>query len=991
MNARRLLLSSLACLSTWCSVAVAHAQPTVVELRARTDAAEVAHPELPHGTFEGVRYVTDVAERIERTFAERSVEWRARAARYLTELEAGRDPYVGIARGAITNRGYTSPISSVRQGYGIYLPPDYDPSRTYPLLIMMHGGSSNGNLFLGVVLGNNMDWLTYDAHLWDEYTPRWSPNWIVVAPDGFGQVLWRWMGEADVLRVIEDVQAHYSVDPDRVVLGGLSNGGLGAYAIGTRHAWRFSMVQAIAGAPSWVQYTGGSPTPEERIAMYTHSAMHLAENTLDTTFRFYHGSRDTGPMRPAFVTQMEESMRERNLNPHVQWFDHGHDLLYLVHRHGRVYDTMATVVRERHPSELRLTTGDYRASRQHWLEMTRIDDYPRLSHNRAVASDGVISVTTERALELAIYVSDAPVGEGDLRIEIDGANAYEGRRAPLGHVAHFRREGGRADGAWGLGYLPVSDGLEKIPGLSGPLTDPYRDGMIHVYGTQVADATEALHDAANRGARGWPLWLWNHSQRVVADTEVTDEMMRSSHLVLYGTPGANSVLERMDASLPIHVTTEGIRVGDTLHDERGIGTRFVYPNPLVSHGRGGRYVIVQAAPTTDAVRRGNNLPDFLADWVVYDASSTATRTRLILGRGADATQGYFDRFWHLAATPTVSARSVPDASERYAALLASIEGADDGPIAALDVMLAQDDAAHDDEIVDAGVDAPTETPAQRAHRIALNHLMGMPDDFVMSPSVLMQTPPAELPAAESLPVPPPPTRFAAGRRDPAGRAARSIARLIPTFPNYRAIIPGGVWDEDARVWSVRNEADCLAALDEAEIPYVRPPEHLRTAIPTAVEITGPIGGVIYEMLPRPERTLERIQQVVILSCEMALRLPTISRIAAAHDVVRIEILSAYRRAPRSSFHTMGLGLDLFAFHQSDGTVLSVYEDFVETPADTTCAAPRGRGAARHLLNIACELAASHQFSSVLTPNYNDGHRNHFHVDSRPDDSRTFVR
>ena len=292
--------------------------------------------------------------------------------------------------------------------------------------------------------------------------------------------------------------------------------------------------------------------------------------------------------------------------------------------------------------------------------------------------------------------------------------------------------------------------------------------------------------------------------------------------------------------------------------------------------------------------------------------------------------------------------------------------------------------------MDAPTDAYGETPAERARRIALNHAMGMPDDFVMSPSVLEQHPAPRLPPGDVLPVPDPPTRFLAGRRDPAGRAARIIARRIPTLPNYRAIIPGGVWSDEATVWSIRPEADCLAALDEAAIPYARPAETIRTAIPSPVMITGPIDGVTYTMIAR-ERETEWYEEAVIVSCELALRMRTISAVAAAHDVTGIEILSAFRTAPRSSFHTMGLGLDLFAFHTEDGTVLSVYEDFVETPAHTTCAAPRPDGSAGTLLDIACELAASHDFSSVLTPNYNDGHRNHFHVDIRPDDGRTFVR
>jgi len=49
-----------------------------------------------------------------------------------------------------------------------------------------------------------MNWKEYDKHLWDDFSPKWSPDWIVVAPDGFGQVMWRFMGDQDVLDVIAD-------------------------------------------------------------------------------------------------------------------------------------------------------------------------------------------------------------------------------------------------------------------------------------------------------------------------------------------------------------------------------------------------------------------------------------------------------------------------------------------------------------------------------------------------------------------------------------------------------------------------------------------------------------------------------------------------------------------------------------------------------------------------------------------------------------------
>ncbi|MDQ3033760.1 MAG: extensin family protein [Myxococcota bacterium] len=935
---------------------------------------------VPEASLTSIEYLLDVADRIERGFAPQSAVWRATAARYLEAARAGRDPYLEQG-GRITNRGYRSQVSDAVQGYAVYLPPGYDPSRRYPLLIMLHGGSSNGNLFLGVVLGNNMDWLTYSEHLWDEYTPRWSPEWIVVAPDGFGQVLWRWMGEQDVLDVVDDVQRHYSVDENRVVLGGLSNGGVGAYAIGMRHAWRFSMVLAIAGAPSWLQYTGGSPAPEETRLLHQVSGMHLVENSVNTDFRFFHGSRDGGPMRPRYVQEMEAHMRGLGLEPQVRWYDHGHDLLYLVHRHGRSYADWAQVVRDPAPREVRVVTADYRANRQHWVTVTRIEDYPRLARVRAVAEDGAITAQTEHVLELALDLRDAPVGQGDaLRIAIDGTEAYAGPRARLGHVIHLAREGGRIDGAWRLGFLPREEGrLEKVPGLSGPLTDPYRDGMIHVYGTQDAAATADLQAAAQRGARGWPLWLWQHQQRVVADTEVTDEMMRRSHLVLYGTPGANSVLERMQGQLPIRVTSEGVQVGERTYRGAGVGTRFVHPNPLAPS----RYVIVQAAPTTAGVQGGHNLPDFLADWVVYDGSTTRTRQRLISGRNGQVAMGFFDRFWSLPdgdASASLGDRGGREAiGERAIDPRRDVLGGGEG-----EIVLAQSDA----------VDAPPptvlappsdETPEQRARRLELNAAIGAPPEFTIPHNVLEQSPaPERAPAA--IPEPPAiPSRFDAPARDPAGRIARRLAAQIPTFLNYRAIIPGGEWRVDRRaMWRIQPQDACYAALAEAGVP-AQPAAAGRVPMPSPVTITGPIDGVTFRMI-RPE------DEPLTISCEMALRLRTIAAVARRHAVRAVDVLSAHRTQPQQSFHRAGLGLDLFAFETDEGALLSVYEDFVETPAHRTCAAPPPADpAARALLEIACELAASRQFSSVLTPNYNEGHRNHFHVDARPDDPRIFVR
>lgn len=930
--------------------AAAHAD-SVGELRQRIARLASNRPDgVPAGTLTSIEYLLQVSERIKQRFPEQSAAWRRRAESYLDSVAEGRDPYPA-ARGQIVNRGYDASFSPVPQGYAIYVPPDYDPSRQYPLVVMLHGGSSNGNLFLGVVLGNNMDWARYNQFLWDDFTPRWSPDCIVVAPDGVGQVIWRWMGEQDVLEVIEDVRRHYSVDENRIVLGGLSNGGIGAHAIGTRHAWRFSHVQAIAGAPSWLQYAGGRPTEVERTAMLRLSAMHLIENSSNTDYHFYHGTQDGGPMRPRFIRELSSHMRELGLepDPHEHWYEHGHDLLYLVHRHGRIYPQLAERTRNPSPQKVVVITGDYRANRQHWVTVDRIEQYPRLARVEATAQEGRITATTDNALEIALDLRTAPVGSSEqTRIEVDGSMVYSGPRAHLGHVVHVAK---KADGAWELGFLPRAEGLEKVPGLAGPMSDAYHDEIVHVYGTQVPANEAVLRRTAERGANGWPTGVWYLNQRVIPDTAVTPELMRSAHLALYGSPGDNAVLDRIMSRLPIRVEDGAIvtSTGDR-YAGRDVGTRFVYPNPEAPE----RYVLVHAGVTAGAVEDTRKLPDFLPDYVVYDRSTTSgARPRLIAGARRPLAAGYFDRFWRL-----------PESERAAGAEAASGTAAPDEGAGAQTRSL------------------PEGVSAEEMRRLAI--LVGAPEDFVLPPALFAQTPPPELEPGEIPSNPPRPRRFRAPPSDPNGPIARMIARLVPTFYNYRAIIPGGVWHTSRRtVWQVRPESECLGELEEAGVPFQRVTEDLATPTPTPVQITGEVNGVSF--------TTVRPDEPIILSCEMAARLPLLTRIAARQQVRRISILSAHRTRPRQSFHRLGMALDVFAFDTPRGQ-MNVLNHFVETPSHRTCdAPPPDDWRAAGLLRIACELAETRRFSSILTPNYNDGHRNHFHFDIRPDDDRVFVR
>jgi hypothetical protein len=250
--------------------------------------------------------------------------------------------------------------------------------------------------------------------------------------------------------------------------------------------------------------------------------------------------------------------------------------------------------------------------------------------------------------------------------------------------------------------------------------------------------------------------------------------------------------------------------------------------------------------------------------------------------------------------------------------------------------------------------------------------------------------PAASDAVSTLPVPeapPDPERtrkFLAPASDPAGVAARSIAQRVRTFRSFRSEIPGANWSvAPDHVWSIRREERCLQALDKANLTYLPITRELTTPVATLVQLTpDPIAGVSF-VSAHEDRQVE-------VSCELAARLPALAKLLKGHGVRSVLVNSSYRDQPRTSFHTFGLALDIAAF-QMRHDLLVVATHFEATPDAYTCDATPATREGKTLLAIACDIAQSHLFSSVLTPNYNSGHRDHFHLDARPDDPRFFLR
>ena len=109
------------------------------------------------------------------------------------------------------------------------VPPTYQPAKSYGLVVCLHGAGFTGDAYLE----------RWQVRLGEEY---------VLACPTVSMGTWFTRGAEElVLETIRSVQRRYHIDPDRIFLTGMSNGGIGTWVIGMHNAPLFAGIAPMAG------------------------------------------------------------------------------------------------------------------------------------------------------------------------------------------------------------------------------------------------------------------------------------------------------------------------------------------------------------------------------------------------------------------------------------------------------------------------------------------------------------------------------------------------------------------------------------------------------------------------------------------------------------------------------------------------------------------------------------------------------------------------
>ncbi len=154
--------------------------------------------------------------------------------------------------------------------YGLYVPENYDPSQSYPLIMHLHGYS--------YLKSDNLWWYAPDFQAKIPcfvFTPKTPPSW------GDWSGWWDTLSEPMqvTMEVLDQLIAEYSIDECRLYVYGISMGGEGAFDLLDKYPGKFAAAMSVCG--------GGRAE--------------WAANIAQTPLWMFHGGKDT--VNPPALTE----------------------------------------------------------------------------------------------------------------------------------------------------------------------------------------------------------------------------------------------------------------------------------------------------------------------------------------------------------------------------------------------------------------------------------------------------------------------------------------------------------------------------------------------------------------------------------------------------------------------------------------------------------------------------------------------------------------
>jgi hypothetical protein len=509
--------------------------------------------EVYHGWIKYLVFDVEVAAKRPGVDEAGAIEKQQRLETWIRKIQD--DPDIIRSLRGVQEWAYESPVDGSGQPFMINIPQDYNSENAMPLSLYMHGYSGNHSEHF---VGN------------DQLIGMFEVS-VLGRSRGGGYV---GLSGADVIHVLDYIESNWNIDADHIHLLGGSMGGQGTFRMGIQYPHRFASARPTCGFAS-----------------------HLAYGNLVTLPVYATHSDDDYVVPIALAGGPMERLQELGGQAIFdQTTGFGHAVWSYTEGNNRsdIWFRQQTRPDSRDVKHLNFTAFDGTAMRSWWAEIEAWGSKPKPASFVLTADDNnTLYAKLTNIQQLKLRLDESPFDlEQTLFVSVNDEPVIT-MESPLPNVIYISRHG---DG-WQL-----VDDIEKpsvrrhTPG--GPNLLYNGDPLLIVYGTMGSqEEKEAMLTAAEVASKSsnamWPKPNGDkagdsidHNQNLYgnlvfkADTEVSDEDVKRSHLVLIGTESQNRIVASIAKSLPVSLSGEKITFTDgESYPAEGLGLGLIYFNP----------------------------------------------------------------------------------------------------------------------------------------------------------------------------------------------------------------------------------------------------------------------------------------------------------------------------------------------------------------------------------------------------------------------------
>lgn len=224
------------------------------------------------------------------------------------------------AGGRVSSVSFEKAITvTVKLNYAVFAPERYeaDAARLWPLILFLHGAGERGDDLSKVTSQPIFDYARRAAEF----------PFIIAAPQC---PLGRQWKPDELAALLDEVQAKYRVDPDRVYLTGYSMGGSGTWATAMDYSPRFAAIAPVCG----------------------RAIPLLVGNLWRTPVWAFHGEKDN--VVPISQSRTMVDFLKGLDNPEVRFTiypEDGHDIWHKVYNDPELYEWLLRHSRQKPPAD----------------------------------------------------------------------------------------------------------------------------------------------------------------------------------------------------------------------------------------------------------------------------------------------------------------------------------------------------------------------------------------------------------------------------------------------------------------------------------------------------------------------------------------------------------------------------------------------------------------------------------------------------------------